>query len=335
MLLNTQLQLRSYLFWGIILGLIVLASLIVLPFMIAIISAYILAYMARPLFLRMKTMTNPNLSALACVGVAVLVVVIPIGLVTIGMVNQSGDFASQANIAHYLQILAAHPFLKGFNLDPIAMQSSLNDLIGGTTASLLASLPNLGVGLVITLIGMYYILTSWDVLSTELTKHIPSSNKDRIIKELGETTQVILYGTLSMAVLEFVLSLVGFTLLGVEGSLILASVIFVLAFIPSIGPMMVWLPLALFYVAGQDYPIALGVTFIGLILTIGIEIFLFGKWIGDRTPIHPFVMMIGVIGGINLFGIFGFIFGPLILASALDVVRGAMPSGQGEIVPPV
>ncbi len=39
-------------------------------------------------------------------------------------------------------------------------------------------------------------------------------------------------------------------------------------------------------------------------------------------------MMVGVIGGIGLFGIFGFIFGPLVLASALQVVKGAMEKNE-------
>ncbi|HIH09330.1 MAG TPA: AI-2E family transporter [Candidatus Diapherotrites archaeon] len=153
---------------------------------------------------------------------------------------------------------------------------------------------------------------------------MPSKNKERIIKELDKTAQAILYVTIAMAAMEFAISYIGFTLSGVESSLIIATIIFVLAFIPSIGPIMVWAPLALYYFAIQQYYTALGIVTIGLILTVGIEQILYSKWIGNRTRIHPFVMLLGVIGGITLFGIFGFIFGPLILASALDVVKGAM-----------
>ncbi|MEK6821543.1 MAG: AI-2E family transporter, partial [archaeon] len=78
----------------------------------------------------------------------------------------------------------------------------------------------------------------------------------------------------------------------------------------------------------QSYFVAAGIFFIGLILTVGIETVLYANWIGDRAKIHPLVMIVGVIGGISLFGIFGFIFGPLILASAMNVVKSAMHSEE-------
>lgn len=326
MLADTQHQLRGYLFWAVILGVIILASLLVLPFLIAILSAYLLAYMARPLFLKLQTKMKPNLAAVTCVLVAIIVVFVPVSLVTIGVINQVGDSMSKQNITHYLFQLASNPFLRGFNLNVVTLQAQFNTFITDTTAAIVQSIPDLSVGLFITLIGMYYILCSWENLSAELKKHIPSNNKERIIRELDKTTQAILYGTLAMAILEFVISFVGFTLSGVEASLIMAAIIFVLAFIPSIGPIMVWAPLAIYYFLTQQYATALGVTVIGVILTVGVENILYAKWVGDRTRIHPYVMIVGVIGGIVLFGIFGFIFGPLILASALDLVKGAMQS---------
>ncbi len=334
MLLDNKHQLKSYLFWTIILGLIVLASLLVLPFMTAILSAYLLAYMARPLFLKLVPALHRNGAALVCVFVAIILVVVPVSLIVVGIVNQAGDAISKQNISHYILLVATHPLLRGFNLNSNTMQTQFNQFITDTSASILGSIPNLAIGMFITLLGMYYILCSWETLSTELKKHIPSTNKERIIRELDRTAQAILYGTLAMAILEFVIAFLGFTFLGVETSLIMAGIIFVLAFIPSIGPFMVWAPLAVFYLANQQYHVALGVIAIGIILTVGIETVLYAKWIGDRTRIHPYVMIVGVIGGIALFGIFGFIFGPLILASALDVVRDAMLPDEPVVARP-
>ena len=324
MLSADKLHLKGYLFWGIVLGIIILASLIAFPFVIAILSAYLLAYMARPLYLKLKTTLGPNLAAVTCVLVAIVLVVVPIALVTLGAINEAGDAVSKRNINHYIILIATNPMLRGFNLNSVTMQTQFNQFVSNTTASVLQSIPDLVVGLFITLIGMNYALTKWDKLSVELRKYIPSTHKDQIISELNINTQAILYGTLAMAILEFVVSYAGFTFLGVETSLIMAALIFVLAFLPSIGPIMVWAPLSVFYLINHEYNVALGVAVIGAILTFGIETVLYAKWIGDRTRIHPFVMVVGVIGGISLFGIFGFIFGPIILASAVGIVKGAM-----------
>lgn len=324
MLSADKIQLKGYLFWAVILGMIVLATLIALPFVIAILSAYLLAYMARPLYLKLVPIFKPSLAAAACVMVAIILVIVPMLTVMIEIINQTGDALSKQSISKYIILVATHPLLRGFNLNSVMLQTQFNQFISDATSSVLGSLPDLAVGLFITLIGMYYALCKWDNLSTELRKYIPSTHKDRILRELNQNTQAMLYGTLAMAILEFFLSYIGFTLLGVEASLILAALIFVLAFLPSIGPIMVWAPMAIFYAANQQYEIALGIGVIGIILTFGIETVLYAKWIGDRTRIHPFVMIVGVIGGITFFGIFGFIFGPLILASAIDILKGAM-----------
>ncbi|HLC78854.1 MAG TPA: AI-2E family transporter [archaeon] len=328
MLRNNQNQLKGYLFWAVILGLIALASFIVLPFMSAILSAYLLAYMARPLFLKLIPRFGQNLAGVICVFVAIILVIVPAGFVVIQIVNESGDFMSKQNITHYIGLVADHPLLKGFNLNSATLQTQFNQIVADTTISTLSSLPAIAVGLFITLIGMYYILCSWVILSDQLKKHIPFKNKERIVRELDKTAKAILYVTLAMAVMEFVISYIGFTISGVEASLIMAAVIFVFAFIPSIGPILVWAPLTIYYIANQQYQIAAGVIITGLILTVVIEQILYAKWIGDRTRIHPFVMVLGVIGGITVFGIFGFIFGPLILASAMGVVKGAMEQDE-------
>ena len=331
MIVGNKHQLQLYLFWGVILGLIVLASFLVLPFVIAIISAYLLAYVARPLFLKLIPRFKTNIAAIICVFVVILLIVVPVSLVTLGMVNQVGDAMSKSNLNKYIILVATHPMLRGFNLNSVTLQAQVNTFISDLVGSILGSLPDLLVGLFITVIGMYYILCGWDSLGEQLKKFIPSQNKDRIVRNLNKTTQAILYGTLVMAVLEFFVTYIGFSLLGVEAALILAAIVFVLAFIPSIGPIMVWAPLAIYYMSSQEYHVALGVTIIGIILTVGIETILYAKWIGDRTRIHPFVMLLGVIGGIALFGIFGFILGPLVLASALDVLSAAMENETSSV----
>ena len=153
MQLDHKLQLKNYLFWAVVAGLIGLAAMIVLPFIVAILSAYILAYLVRPLFLILKPKLNTQGAALLCVLVAILLVVIPISLVMIGIVNQTGDFVSQQNITHYIKMVANDPSLRGFNLNEVTLQTQYSQLISNSTASLLNSLPLLAVGLIITLIG--------------------------------------------------------------------------------------------------------------------------------------------------------------------------------------
>ena len=45
------------------------------------------------------------------------------------------------------------------------------------------------------------------------------------------------------------------------------------------------------------------------------------KIIGDRTNVHPAVILIGLIGGLMFFGMAGVVLGPLVLALLIVVLE--------------
>ena len=130
-----------------------------------------------------------------------------------------------------------------------------------------------------------------------------------------------------MALIEFVVGVIGFYLVGVKAYILLPALIFLFAFIPGLGPVLVWGPLAIFYIALQDYPTGIGVIIVGLIISLVIEILLRNKLVGSSTGINPLVMLIGIIGGMTIFGLFGFIIGPLILVYTLKLIQQTVSHG--------
>ena len=127
-----------------------------------------------------------------------------------------------------------------------------------------------------------------------------------------------------IAILDFVIASIGFYLLGIKSFLLLAAIISILTFIPGLGPGVVWVPLAIFHLLIGNYLVGIGVIFIGLILGVLIETYLQGKIVEEKTKINPLIRFIGVLGGVPVFGIFGFIIGPLILIYTIKILNGAM-----------
>src|SRR3989338_2638069 len=70
-----------------------------------------------------------------------------------------------------------------------------------------------------------------------------------------------------------------------------------------------------------------GVIIVGLIISLVIEILLRNKLVGSSTGINPLVMLIGIIGGMTIFGLFGFIIGPLILVYTLKLIQQTVSHG--------
>jgi predicted PurR-regulated permease PerM len=98
------------------------------------------------------------------------------------------------------------------------------------------------------------------------------------------------------------------------------------AFIPGIGPAMIWVPTFIIQLISGEYFSAITILITGLVISIVIETLLFSKILGDKASIHPLMILIGILGGIPLFGIFGFIIGPLVLAYTVKILEQSLKS---------
>ncbi|MCX6771245.1 MAG: AI-2E family transporter [Candidatus Micrarchaeota archaeon] len=323
-----RLQLHNYLFWAVVMGVLLLSTLMVLPYVSAIISAYILAFLTRPLFLTLKVKYGTTLAAFFCIMITIVLVVVPISLVTLEILNQVGGVSSGQGIANMVDTFTAQPFLKSLNIDSAGLKARIVLAMNGIVNSILESIPAFVIGLVVTLNAMFYLLCKWDELSNHLKKYLPFKDNDKMVAKLGSTTDAIIMGHGSVSVLEGVVAFIGFSLVGVQASLVFAFLLFIFAFMPGIGTELIWIPLALYYFSIGHYATAGGVLIIGLILWIGIEFYFYTRFVGGRSNIHPFILLVGVLGGITVFGIFGFIIGPLVLVNSIKIIEEAIESRE-------
>lgn len=86
------------------------------------------------------------------------------------------------------------------------------------------------------------------------------------------------------------------------------------AMLPFVGTAIIWFPAALINLASGDTFNGLGLLIYGLLIISTIDNLIRPKIIGDRSKVNPGLILIGVLGGIGLFGLIGVIIGPLIMA---------------------
>jgi len=124
----------------------------------------------------------------------------------------------------------------------------------------------------------------------------------------------VVKGSLIVGVVQGVLTGVGFALFGVPNPALWATIAAIASLIPTIGTGLVLIPgiSYLFLVGASSNAIGLiiwGVFAVGLV-----DNFLGPKLIERGVKIHPFLILLSVLGGIGLFGPIGFLAGPLILS---------------------
>ena len=185
-------------------------------------------------------------------------------------------------------------------------------------------MPSLLLALVITLFGTYYILTNWEPLFVKIQTYLPFKDKTTLFKDISKTTNTLIYGSFVIALIEFVIATIAFYFLEIKSYLVLSFLIGLLAFIPGLGPTIVWAPLALFYLATSDYSRAISVIIVGIVLSLGIDAILRSKLMSRNSNSNPLVILIGILGGIPLFGVAGIIIGPLVLIYTLRLLQEAI-----------
>jgi predicted PurR-regulated permease PerM len=101
---------------------------------------------------------------------------------------------------------------------------------------------------------------------------------------------------------------------GVPSPAFWTVIAFFMAFIPVLGTPLVWGPAAIYqFVQGQTGQ-GIGILIVGVVVIINIDNLLriwLAKYMGD---IHPWVTLVGLTLGVQIFGIVGLVMGPLLLS---------------------
>jgi predicted PurR-regulated permease PerM len=136
----------------------------------------------------------------------------------------------------------------------------------------------------------------------------------RLIEKIKLSINSVIRGSLVTAILQGVVSGIGFYIFGVPNPALWGGLATIAAFVPTLGTSLVLIPtiIYLFFVGSPLMGIGLiiwGVLSVGLIDDI-----LGPKLIGKGMQMHPLLIMLAVIGGVGLFGPLGIILGPMIFA---------------------
>jgi len=103
-----------------------------------------------------------------------------------------------------------------------------------------------------------------------------------------------------------------FWFLGLNSPFLWGVIMGFLAFLPIVGIGVVMLPAALFFLLTGSLGKGFFIAGFYAVLSWGVEYLFKPKLVGDRVSMHPLVVFFAIIGGLNVYGILGIIYGPLI-----------------------
>jgi predicted PurR-regulated permease PerM len=88
----------------------------------------------------------------------------------------------------------------------------------------------------------------------------------------------------------------------------------ILAILPIVGPTLIWLPASVYLIITGSYIQGILLLAYGFLIISTVDNIIKPYLIGTKSKVHPVIILVGLIGGLKLFGLIGIIAGPLILS---------------------
>ncbi len=321
--------------------LLVLSFFIVKPFLTVIFLGALLAYIFYPIYTRIKSkIKNEIISSFVVCLLVFLLIVVPAIFFSETLVKESYTLfiLVKQKLALGLVQDCNNSLCQNINglLSSAEIQSYIHDSVKSLTSFIiqkssdfLVSLPFIIINLSLLFFSLYYFLKQGEMFLAGLSDYllVRKSKYSLILGRLKEIIHGIVFGYLLVALIQGVFGALGFFLFGISSPLFWGLVMAMLALIPFLGTGLIWVPAALllFFEGYFNNSTLLMLQGIGLfvysfIFVASLDNLLKPMLIGGRAKIHPILVMLGIFGGIYIFGPLGVIIGPLVLSLTSVIV---------------
>ncbi len=309
---------------------------IIFNFAAPILWSVVVSIIFYPLYEKFLLMTNKKtLSSILSLILILLLVIIPsigiLGLITnelIIFINSFDDYSLERYVGMIPNESLINDLLAWAGLSITQLTEKADDFLLAASkvfyesvSTISANVINFFISLFLFIYLTFFCLKDGEKILQSCMDAFPMKNEDEsyLLNEFQKTTRATIKGTIIVALAQGFLGYMTLLLLGVEGALIWGAVMALLSIIPAVGTILVWLPIALFLFANGQIIEASILIFSGIFIIGMIDNLLRPILIGKETKIPDYLILLTTIGGISIFGITGFIIGPIIASLFISI----------------
>ncbi len=336
---------ESWLFRVLVVFLAAVIVVMVLPYASMIALAGIMAFLFSGVFAWLvRVVRNRSLAAFLTTILVLVTILIPISLIgyriaqeAAGLYTLLRDQGSGQNVSEVLVRIqeSTHSYLPTAALDAQAVSDRLQQLLRwvvGHLGTVFTGITSIVLNFFFFLLFFYYLIKDGASLARRAMKLSPlSSVHERQI--MGRTTSAIngtVKGQLVLSLLQGIVAGLGFAFFGVPNPALWGSLVLLASFVPVVGTSVVVIPCVLFLAASNQGTSAVGLAIWGMTAVGLLDNVLGPKLLSQGTNLHPLITMVALLGGIQMFGAIGILFGPLLVSLCFSLVLILESSGTPE-----
>ncbi|QLH69753.1 AI-2E family transporter [Rhodopseudomonas palustris] len=276
-----------------------------------------------------------NLAALMSVTIIVLMVLLPMSLLGAALAREAAGMYTKIESGNLdllktmRELLAARPdwlgdLLSRFGVGNLAdIQQRLSaallrgsQYLAGQALDIGQSTFDFTVNLFVMVYLLFFLLRDGDLLAARIRRATPLGvdHQTRLLDKFTVVIRATVKGNMLIALIQGALGGLAFYVLGISGALMWAVVMAFLSLLPAVGAGIVWLPMALYLIASGSVWHGVGLIVWGMLVIGMVDNFLRPILVGKDTRMPDYVVLISTLGGLEVFGLNGFVIGPVIAA---------------------
>ena len=309
------------------------------PFFTSILTAAVLVVLFHGFydFLLLKTGERPALSAfLTCLFVT-FVVVVPVvsvgGLVVKEFVDIVQKYSSNVSflpsaIDNVFSFLPSDFSFDKQSFSNIVSSGDFSSQMRGLSQSLVSVAEKTYSGVaggvlwvIVLFFTLFYLLVDGRRLLSWVKYMSPLRDEyeELLIRRFVSMSRATIKGTLVIGLIQGLIGGVAFFAVGVPSVLVWTVLMIFLSAIPLLGAGLVWMPAALIFLFTGNVWQGVVLLIVGFGVISTIDNILRPRLVGGDTQIHPLLVFFSTLGGISVFGLSGFIIGPILVALFLSL----------------
>lgn len=321
----TRLFIQNFFFFGLLIVAAFLMWQLLAPFFGVLALAAIIVTICYPIHERIEAYSrikNKSLIAFGSLVMVVVVVILPLALMGSLLLRETVSLYTMFNTSSYSSFTSMleqgetliRAFVPEFSLDISAIVSQIANFIASHLLGIFAGTASTILYFFLTLIATFYFFRDGKIFTEYFVKLSPLKDGEDtlIITRLARAIRSVALGTILIAIIQGILTSFGLWLFGFDRAILWGVVAALGALIPGVGTTIVFIPAIIYLIVTGELMIAGGVA-IWAFFAVGLIDNVLGPYVMSRgNSLHPFVILLSVLGGITLMGPIGFIIGPVI-----------------------
>lgn len=277
-----------------------------------------------------------NLASLSAVFLVLIFIVVPALILSAFLIKEAVDLYNNIVLGGSSQVLIAQAdglsqkFSAIFPYGAFDMRmdfslyarNALNWIVGNFS-SLSAAVFDGILKFILMIISIFYLFISGERIKKGILTWSPLPDKydEEFIKTLRLSIDAVLRGRILVAFVQGALIGLGFAVFGIGSPVLWGFVGAVASLVPILGTSIIIIPAAAYLFLSGQAVFGIGLIIWGALLVGLADNFISAAFLKNRMKIHPLVILFSILGGVEIFGVAGFLVGPVAVSAFIALMK--------------